>query len=65
MPPVKIVGKTEYTMTAENVRAISNNPVLMKRLAKYLAQQCFRNTILEDLHPGVTPDSKTGATRTW
>ncbi|MGA3261305.1 MAG: hypothetical protein ABSE35_20665 [Bryobacteraceae bacterium] len=32
----------------------------MKRLAKYLAQQCFRNTMLEDLHAGITPDSQTG-----
>ena len=47
-------------MTAQSVRAISNNPVLMKRLAKYLAQQCFRNTFLEDLHAGITPDSKPG-----
>jgi hypothetical protein len=30
----------------------------MKRLAKYLAQQCFRNTVLEDLHAGITPDSQ-------
>jgi hypothetical protein len=29
-------------------------------LAKYLAQQCFRNTILEDLHAGITPDSQIG-----
>jgi len=32
----------------------------MKRLAKYLAQQCFRNTMLEDLHAGIVPDSQTG-----
>jgi hypothetical protein len=47
-------------MTAQTVRAISTDPVIMKRLAKYLAQQCFRNTFLEDLHAGITPDSKTG-----
>jgi ligand-binding SRPBCC domain-containing protein len=47
-------------MTSETAREISSNPELMKRLAKYLAQQCFRNTMLEDLHAGITPDSQTG-----
>ena len=37
-------------MTGETAREISTNPEVLKRLAKYLAQQCFRNTILEDLH---------------
>ena len=30
------------------------------KLAKALAVLCVRNTFLEDLHAGVTPDSKTG-----
>jgi ligand-binding SRPBCC domain-containing protein len=47
-------------MTSETAREISSNPELMKRLAKYLAQQCFRNTMLEDLHAGITPNSQTG-----
>ena len=47
-------------MTIETAREISSNPEVMKRLAKYLAQQCFRNTMLEDLHAGITPDSQTG-----
>jgi len=47
-------------MTIETAREISSNPELIKRLAKYLAQQCFRNTVLEDLHAGITPDSRTG-----
>src|SRR5215469_1772000 len=47
-------------MTIETAREISSNPELMKRLAKYLAQQCFRNTMLEDLHAGIVPDSQTG-----
>ena len=47
-------------MTAETAREISTNPEVLKRLAKYLAQQCFRNTMLEDLHAGITPDSQTG-----
>jgi len=40
-------------MTIETAREISSNPEVMKRLAKYLAQQCFRNTMLEDLHAGI------------
>jgi ligand-binding SRPBCC domain-containing protein len=47
-------------MTIETAREISSNPDVMKRLAKYLAQQCFRNTMLEDLHAGITPNSQTG-----
>jgi len=47
-------------MTIETSREISSNPEVTKRLAKYLAQQCFRNTMLEDLHAGITPDSQTG-----
>ena len=47
-------------MTGETAREISTNPEVLKRLAKYLAQQCFRNTILEDLHAGITPDSQIG-----
>lgn len=47
-------------MTAETAHEISSNSELRKRLAKYLAQQCFRNTMLEDLHAGVTPSSQTG-----
>jgi hypothetical protein len=47
-------------MTVDTARTISTNPQVLKRLAKYLAQQCFRNTMLEDLHAGITPDSQTG-----
>ena len=36
------------------------DPVLLKRLAKYMVQQCFRNTVLEDYHAGTIPDSATG-----
>jgi len=47
-------------MTGETAREISTNSEVLKRLAKYLAQQCFRNTILEDLYVGITPDSQIG-----
>jgi hypothetical protein len=47
-------------MTGETAREISTNPEVLKRLAKYLAQQRFRNTILEDLRAGIAPDSRIG-----
>ena len=47
-------------MTVDTARTISTNPQVLKRLAKYLAQQCFRNTMLEDLHAGITPNSQSG-----
>jgi hypothetical protein len=50
----------ELAMTVETAREVSSNPEVLKRLAKYLAQQCFRNTMLEDLHAGITPNSQTG-----
>jgi len=55
---VKVIP--EATMNIETAREISSNPEVMKRLAKYLAQKCFRNTVLEDLHAGTIPDSQTG-----
>ena len=42
------------------VKPFLSDPVLQKRLAKYLALQCFRNSSLEDLHAGITPSSETG-----
>jgi hypothetical protein len=36
------------------------DPVLQQRLTKYIAEQCFRNSELENLHAGIVPDSKTG-----
>jgi hypothetical protein len=34
------------------------NPALLKRLAKYTVQQCFRNTLIEEFHAGTVPNSK-------
>jgi len=42
------------------IRPFVTDPVLQKRLAKYLVQRCFRNSALEDLHAGTAPDSKAG-----
>jgi hypothetical protein len=36
------------------------NPALLKRLAKYTVQQCFRNTVIDEFHAGTVPDSKSG-----
>jgi hypothetical protein len=48
-------------MDAHNaVRAFVTDPVLQKRLAKHLVLQCFRNSRLEDLHAGISPDSAAG-----
>ncbi len=33
-------------MTVATARQISTHPEVLKRLAKYLAQQCFRNTVV-------------------
>jgi hypothetical protein len=46
--------------TERAVRAFITDPVLQQRLAKYLVLQCFRNSILENLHAGVSPSSATG-----
>src|SRR5215471_18741314 len=44
----------------EPVRAFITDPVLQKRLAKYLVLRCFRNSLLEDLHAGISPSSASG-----
>ena len=42
------------------VKALVTDPVLQQRLAKVLVLRCFRNSVLEDLHAGIVPDSKRG-----
>ena len=44
----------------DEVRALITDPVLQQRLAKYMVLQCFRNSMLEDLHAGITPSSASG-----
>jgi hypothetical protein len=44
----------------EAVRAFVTDPILQKRLAKYMVLQCFRNSRLEDLHAGISPSSAAG-----
>ncbi|RPI21978.1 MAG: hypothetical protein EHM61_23430 [Acidobacteria bacterium] len=47
-------------MTGKQAKLISQDEQLRKRLAKFLALHCFRNTELENLHAGIVPSSKTG-----
>jgi hypothetical protein len=47
-------------MTTKQSKLLATDPVLLKRIAKFMAQQCFRNTDLERLHCGTTPSSKAG-----
>ena len=42
------------------IRVLITDPVLQKRLAKYIVHRCFRNSVLEDLHAGTAPDSTAG-----
>jgi hypothetical protein len=44
----------------DHLHAIRDDEVLRKRLAKLMAERCFRNTRLEDLHAGTVPDSRAG-----
>ena len=46
--------------TDDTLRVFVTDPILQKRLAKYLVHRCFRNSVLEDLHAGIAPDSKLG-----
>jgi ligand-binding SRPBCC domain-containing protein len=47
-------------LNRNSARLLAQNPQILKRLAKYMAQQCFRNTVLEDFHAGITPYSEAG-----
>lgn len=47
-------------MNGKQAKELRSNPELLKRLAKYVALYSFRNTKLESLHAGTSPDSKSG-----
>src|SRR6266513_2310243 len=47
-------------MNRTSARLLAQNPQVLKRLAKYMALHCFRNTVLEDFHAGITPSSQAG-----
>jgi hypothetical protein len=44
----------------DEVREFITDPALQRRLAKYMVLQCFRNSMLEDLHAGTSPSSASG-----
>ena len=44
----------------QSINRFIADPVLQQRLAKYMVDQCFRNSELENLHAGKVPSSKTG-----
>jgi hypothetical protein len=44
----------------DEVREFVTDPALQRRLAKYMVLQCFRNSMLEDLHAGTSPCSASG-----
>ena len=46
--------------THDDARAFLGDSVLQQRLAKYMVLQCFRNSMLEDLHAGISPSSAAG-----
>lgn len=50
-------------MTAKQLTRLGSDEQLRKRLAKFMAQQCFRNTELENLHAGKVPVLPLGTTR--
>jgi hypothetical protein len=43
-------------MTPETLVELKNNEIVQKRLAKFMAQFCFRNSKLEDLHNRISDD---------
>src|SRR5437879_5326800 len=47
-------------MSAHDDAHAFGDPVLQQRLAKYMVLQCFRNSMLEDLHAGTSPSSASG-----
>src|SRR5260370_462204 len=54
-------GVLEARMSAhDDARTFLEDPVLQQRLAKYMVLQCCRNSMLEDLHAGISPSSAAG-----
>ena len=47
-------------MSPETVRKLKKSATIRKRLAKSSAQQCFRNSEIENIHAGTGPSSETG-----
>jgi hypothetical protein len=53
---VRMLRKIGATFPEETAaELVRKNPLILKRLAKFLVQQCFRNTVIEDYHAGYGP----------
>ena len=52
--------RREVRSGQDALKRLRFNRLLQKRLAKFMALHCFRNTRLEDLHSGVAPASEIG-----
>jgi hypothetical protein len=46
--------------SSDAARQFVADPVLQQRLAKLIVLECFRNSVLEDLHAGISPSSAAG-----
>ena len=46
--------------SSDATRLFIAEPLLQQRLAKLIVLECFRNSLLEDLHAGIAPSSVTG-----
>lgn len=52
--------RKEVQSSQDVLQRLRSDRALQKRLAKFMALQCFRNTKLEDLHAGIAPSSDVG-----
>ena len=46
--------------SSDVARLFIADPLLQQRLAKLIVLECFRNSVLEDLHAGISPSSAAG-----
>jgi hypothetical protein len=46
--------------SSDATRLFIAEPLLQQRLAKLIVLECFRNSVLEDLHAGISPSSMAG-----
>ena len=46
--------------SSDATRLFIAEPLLQQRLAKLIVLECFRNSLLEDLHAGIAPSSMAG-----
>lgn len=59
-PSARASTVRKVSMFAHTNMKLLRDEKMRKKLAKMIALHCVRNTVLEDLHSGVTPSSKSG-----